>query len=54
MEPETLRVLSHMMALPRPQRMSAKAVVVCHSEPGASPDHRPQSAKPLSDLQARL
>ena len=35
MEPATLRVLSHMIALPRLEHISAKAIIVCHSEPGA-------------------
>lgn len=36
MEPATLRVLSHMIALPRLEHVSAKAIIVCHSEPGAA------------------
>ena len=35
MEPATLQVLSHMIGLPRLERITAKAIVVCHSEPGA-------------------
>ena len=34
MDAATLRVLSHMIALPRLERITAKAIVVCHSEPG--------------------
>ena len=43
MEPATLRVLSHMIALPRLEHISAKAIIVCHSEPGAQASCLPYS-----------